>query len=188
MNVKVETLQNNVDKILKNAYGFSKKQAYVGFPQENNQRTFVDNYIFKEKQKRKNTKKSVSAASDIVNNATLAMRHEYGFKTPDGGWSPPRPVLRPGLQKAMPNVLKILKEGAAKGLWNVKYVDEALIKAGLEGYRQVKLQWRTKDWWSERAKTISERTRKEREARGFGGIEPLTVTGQFQASLKSFVK
>lgn len=156
---KVTITKDNVNALLSNMRAMAERQVLVGVPED--------------KSKRK--------ADDGINNAALAYIHNNGSPVNN---IPARPFMEPGIEKAQPGVITLLRKGAERGLENPNGVDSALERAGLLAVSKIRGVITSQEGFE----PLSEETLAARKRKGFDGEKALIRTGQLRNSITYVVR
>ncbi|MBL0320459.1 MAG: hypothetical protein IPP74_14385 [Alphaproteobacteria bacterium] len=163
-----------------------KKNLYVGIPEANNKRKddIKTEVVYKKdgtiSKRRKITKKEAQ-----VTNAQLGYINENGSAAKG---IPPRPFLKPGVEAAAPEVMKILGKAAITTDTSAADVDIALEKAGQKARDVVKNRVRNSvdiEGLSEVTKKIRATRKKNRRT---GVMKPLIDTAQMLNSITYVIR
>jgi phage gpG-like protein len=164
MSVKVD----NLKAVLKALEGIALDNVLVGVPEDKSGREAKE-----------------GEPAGPINNAQLAMIHEYGSPA---AHIPARPFLEPGIIHSHAEIVADLREGAKEVLdtLNPKAAGKSLNKAGMHASTQVKKEFTDNNW----EPLKQPRGKKGRSHRKGAAVveKPLIDTGALRASISDEIK
>lgn len=157
--MKVEVVKDITDKVLANIQKMASDRLLIGIPAE-----------------------KAARKGDPITNAALGYIHENGSPARN---IPARPFLVPGVRKATPKCLEVLKAAGKAALTaGPEALDKGLNAAGLVAQSAVKNQIRSQEGFTPlKAGTLAARKRN-----GFKGEKALIRTGQLLNSITYVVR
>jgi hypothetical protein len=160
----IETTIDTLGKKLAAMRVLNTRQVLVGIPGDKAQR-----------------KLEPGSPPQAINNAALGYIHENGSPAAN---IPARPFLAPGINNAMPDILKAQRAAADAALeGNSAGVEKNLIAMGLIAQAAVRLKLTQGPFIP-----LAPRTLAERRARGRSGTSPLLDTGQLRAAINFVIR
>lgn len=155
--MSVKITKDNTKNFLANIEALASKRVYVGIPGEKSNR------------------------SGPINNAQIGYISEHGSPVNN---VPARPHLVPGIQAAMPEIVKELRVSAKAAMKLPGTADARLERAGIKAVISVKQKITSQEGFPE----LKDGTLKARARKGFKGTKALIETGQYLNAINYVVR